>query len=1096
MGGAINMEDIKDTKSRGVVSSIQSFGSPHTTIFKNNWITATTYIESQQVLHNNDLFICSVSHTANELNEPGVGTNWGDVWLRQADSLSTPQLAALVGTGTPATNNKFVTEDTLIAHDHDGTDAVKVPWVNVSKTSSSIADIATRSHTALSSIGTNTHTQIDSHVADVTKHRQINDSGTSATELWSANKTNTSIAAAMFGVLDYQEEPVIDKDLSTPPSPVEGARYIVKATGADAWTGESNNIVQYITDAWVSTPAVAGMVVWVTDEDLLYLFTGNTWLPVNDFVLSQTNPEDVDYDAVSPGVGTTVAKGDHSHSLKAHDHVHSEIQLDASVGYTYTLEDFLHLESAGRISGGDLSDDGESGVDITELHCLLKTSELDVTHVMYVVIPAGNIPRASLTDNYLNYICADYNDGTPQFFTTTSRASILTNTQIILGRAYLEDGELDIFTGGINVFNVAREHHDRLVMRGFERMSGAVLSETGTRYLKLTSGVFYFGSNRINIGAKDTSDGDTYTRYLRDGHGGWVRVDGLTQTSNNVYDDNSGTPAAIPTGKYAARWVYVCLDGDLYVCDGQNHFTLSEAKVVQQPTSLPDYVLKNTKLVAKYIISPDEDHFVLIVSGYENALFGTTSPTNHQGMAGLQGGQVDEYYHLTNTQHTALTTNLTETVQDIAGSMVDGTDTGMTLTYSDETGKIVGEVTYGTISDTACEGNDARLSNARTPSSHTIASHTTSGASDGKVLTASSATEFGWENPAPTWEQVSGKPTTFAPISHTIASHTTSDAALGKLLTASSTTEFGWADPAPTWTQVSGKPTTFAPIVGVGAADACAGNDTRLSDARASTWATVSGKPTTFAPIIGTGATDAVAGNDSKLTDTRTPKLHGFLDLLIHDMPTMTIGHVLKATGIKTVGFSALTTVDVADSTDKRYVTDAQRTVISNTLGSNTGDQTLPTLSSLGAVASSTTVAGHALTSNITLAQSDLTDYTSPVAWVPTVIWSGLAPTDTVTVARYIKVGKLVTFWLSLTGADGDGRKITSVTLPVTPADVGMKIACTAQTAAPTTRSDPYAYIVADTATVINRLLLFYTALTFANNTAYSLVVTGSYEVA
>jgi hypothetical protein len=38
-------------------------------------------------------------------------------------------------------------------------------WANVDKTTSSIADIATKSHTALSDIGTNTHAQLDTHVA-------------------------------------------------------------------------------------------------------------------------------------------------------------------------------------------------------------------------------------------------------------------------------------------------------------------------------------------------------------------------------------------------------------------------------------------------------------------------------------------------------------------------------------------------------------------------------------------------------------------------------------------------------------------------------------------------------------------------------------------------------------------------------------------------------------------------------------------------------------------------------------------------------------------------------------------------------------------
>lgn len=41
---------------------------------------------------------------------------------------------------------------------------------------------------------------------------------------------------------------------------------------------------------------------------------------------------------------------------------------------------------------------------------------------------------------------------------------------------------------------------------------------------------------------------------------------------------------------------------------------------------------------------------------------------------------------------------------------------------------------------------------------------------------------------------------------------------------------------------------------------------------------------------------------------------------------------------------SAITTADVADSTDKRYCTDAQKTVIGNTSGTNTGDETVTTI--------------------------------------------------------------------------------------------------------------------------------------------------------
>lgn len=72
------------------------------------------------------------------------------------------------------------------------------------------------------------------------------------------------------------------------------------------------------------------------------------------------------------------------------------------------------------------------------------------------------------------------------------------------------------------------------------------------------------------------------------------------------------------------------------------------------------------------------------------------------------------------------------------------------------------------------------------------------------------------------------------------------------------------------------------------------------------------------------------------------------------------------AKGLVTAGTDA-TTADIADSTNKRYVTDAQLTVIGNTSGTNTGNQDLS-----GLVPKTTTVNGHALSSNVTVTKSDV----------------------------------------------------------------------------------------------------------------------------
>lgn len=72
------------------------------------------------------------------------------------------------------------------------------------------------------------------------------------------------------------------------------------------------------------------------------------------------------------------------------------------------------------------------------------------------------------------------------------------------------------------------------------------------------------------------------------------------------------------------------------------------------------------------------------------------------------------------------------------------------------------------------------------------------------------------------------------------------------------------------------------------------------------------------------------------------------------------------AKGLVTAGVDA-TTADIADSTDKRYVTDVQKTVIQNTSGTNTGDQDLS-----GLVPNTRTVNGHPLSSNVTVTKSDV----------------------------------------------------------------------------------------------------------------------------
>jgi hypothetical protein len=70
---------------------------------------------------------------------------------------------------------------------------------------------------------------------------------------------------------------VIDKDLTSPPAASKGDRYLVYGTGSGAWAGLDGKIVIYTGSGWESVSSVAGMVVYVVDEDKYYVYDGADW---------------------------------------------------------------------------------------------------------------------------------------------------------------------------------------------------------------------------------------------------------------------------------------------------------------------------------------------------------------------------------------------------------------------------------------------------------------------------------------------------------------------------------------------------------------------------------------------------------------------------------------------------------------------------------------------------------------------------------------------------------------------------------------------------------------------------------------------------
>jgi len=260
-----------------------------------------------------------------------------------------------------------------------------------------------------------------------------------------------------------------------------------------------------------------------------------------------------------------------------------------------------------------------------------------------------------------------YNSGSPFIAVTTDRTTINNTTEFTLGRAWTDGTTTHSITSGTNLYNHVNQNHERVIeVRGFERASGGVISETGILNIASTAGVFYLGSNRITTTAQDTNDNDVFfTSWYRNGSGGWTKVVDQNQIDNVYYDDGTGVLNDLTSNRYGVHWVFVHFDSDLQVVYGRDDYKLTDAENAFLPSDLPEAVNEFGTIAAKIIIQKNAVVFTSIASAY-TTLFPVSSPIVHNDLSGLQGGTAGEYYHLTNY--------LNELINDFNNAVENATD--------------------------------------------------------------------------------------------------------------------------------------------------------------------------------------------------------------------------------------------------------------------------------------------------------------------------------------------------------------------------------------------------------------------------------------
>ena len=175
--------------------------------------------------------------------------------------------------------------------------------------------------------------------------------------------------------------------------------------------------------------------------------------------------------------------------------------------------------------------------------------------------------------------------------------------------------------------------------------------------------------------------------------------DGSRVYDNTYYDGGVGVGMVeVGAGEYVVNWIYRDLEKGshmLFVLADQTYSTLSNAVGSQPRTDTPEGFGVITVLIGRIIVVKDGTSAFVESAFAAEATKGFVQ--SHSGLSGLQGGQVDEYFHLNSEEQSHLTDGLPiclttyaeapakNAVQNVHGNLAAITDQSGTVLNSTPT---------------------------------------------------------------------------------------------------------------------------------------------------------------------------------------------------------------------------------------------------------------------------------------------------------------------------------------------------------------------------------------------------------------------------
>jgi hypothetical protein len=338
---------------------------------------------------------------------------------------------------------------------------------------------------------------------------------------------------------------------------------------------------------------------------------------------------------------------------------------------------------AGIVTEMVVTDRGSGLVDISSCVVNLYSTPDFVGPIIQYTIPA--LIGLQLVANQYTYISINYNSGSPHYAAITDNTTI--NHSTILNGVQLNweflgvINETHIFYTGTYGLGLANKIAHRLIhTQRFGYQSGLAISEYGTRNVLVNSGVIWYDGEEVDLSLSQSATAGSELHFYYHVGGIWTAV--KSATYNNTQYDNGSALSTLNNGRYAVNWLYRCVsstDPYVFVVLGSGNYTLAQAQSSQPPV-LPLIINNQGVLIGRIIVLKNSNTSTQIDSSFQVS-FTPSAVAIHNDLAGLQGGTIDEYYHVSNAEYIVIgNTSGTNTGDNSANS-----NSGLVHTSGDET---------------------------------------------------------------------------------------------------------------------------------------------------------------------------------------------------------------------------------------------------------------------------------------------------------------------------------------------------------------------------------------------------------------------------